>query len=229
MYRIWVGTRDTSIRFLDDRILCSIFWRGHENGAFQLWRKLCILIHTCPCTQVLRRCYSTLIPTNSNYLSQHLSSNPDLYGPFWTLTTLIFALFVCSSLASALAAYLSHPDAQNLVQYNWGLLSIAVALVYIYGLGVPIGLWLSLRYLGVGEWSMIEAVALWGYGQFVWIPVSVSIFLHLLVHTVQNSPTVEHSSYAWFLFLLCAGSWWESHFCFRGPSSSWTYTPFLLA
>lgn len=45
----------------------------------------------------------------------------------------------------------------------------------MYGLGVPILLWLGLRYLGVGEWSVIETVALWGYGQFVWIPVSVCV------------------------------------------------------
>jgi hypothetical protein len=51
-----------------------------------------------------------------------------------------------------------------------------VTLVYAYGLGVPILLWIALRYLGVGEWSMVEAVAIWGYGQFVWIPVSVLPF-----------------------------------------------------
>jgi len=27
--------------------------------------------------------------------------------------------------------------------------------------------------MGVGEWSVIEAIAIWGYAQFVWIPVSV--------------------------------------------------------
>ena len=50
-----------------------------------------------------------------------------------------------------------------------------MGLVYAYGLGVPILLWLGLRYLGVGEWSVVETVALWGYGQFVWIPVSVRL------------------------------------------------------
>ncbi|KAH9853737.1 Yip1-domain-containing protein [Lenzites betulinus] len=123
---------------------------------------------------VLRRCYTTLLPRSPHYLSAHLTPSADLYGPFWTLTTLIFALFVCSSLASSIAAYLSHPDAPAAVlEYDFGLLSIATAVVYSYGLGVPVLLWLALRYLGVGEWSVVEAVALWGYGQFVWIPVSV--------------------------------------------------------
>ncbi|PSR73655.1 hypothetical protein PHLCEN_2v10574 [Hermanssonia centrifuga] len=123
---------------------------------------------------VLRRCYSTLIPKSPSYISDHLSP-ADLYGPFWTLTTLIFSLFVFSSLASSIAAYLSDPDASSPtdpIEYDFGLLSTAVGLVYAYGLGVPVLLWLGLRYLGVGEWSVIEAIALWGYGQFVWIPVS---------------------------------------------------------
>ncbi|KAJ7921373.1 hypothetical protein B0H13DRAFT_2230605 [Mycena leptocephala] len=119
---------------------------------------------------VLQRCYSTLLPSSSDYLSTHL--NPaDLYGPFWTLTTLIFTLFLSSSLAAAITAYLSDPDAKY--DYDFGLLSIAVPLVYSYGLALPIVLWVALRYLGVGEWSVVEATAIWGYSMFVWIPVSI--------------------------------------------------------
>jgi protein YIPF1/2 len=122
-------------------------------------------------SQVLRRCYATLLPTSTSYLSTHL--NPaDLYGPFWTLTTLIFTLFLSSSLAASISAYLSAPGSQY--DYNFQLLSIAVSLVYAYGLAIPVLLWLALRYIGVGEWSIVEVVAIWGYGQFVWIPVSVS-------------------------------------------------------
>jgi len=52
-------------------------------------------------------------------------------------------------------------------------LSIAVSLVYAYGIGLPVLLWITLRYLGVGEWSIVEALAIFGYGQFAWIPVSI--------------------------------------------------------
>ncbi|KAJ7748415.1 hypothetical protein B0H16DRAFT_1319810 [Mycena metata] len=119
---------------------------------------------------VLRRCYSTLLPSSSDYLSTHL--NPaDLYGPFWTLTTLIFTLFLSSSLAASITAYLSDPG--TAYDYDFGLLSVAVPLVYSYGLVFPVMLWVALRYLGVGEWSVVEAIAIWGYGMFVWIPVSI--------------------------------------------------------
>ncbi|KAJ7291813.1 hypothetical protein C8J57DRAFT_1113670, partial [Mycena rebaudengoi] len=119
---------------------------------------------------VLRRCYSTLLPTSTDYLTTHL--NPaDLYGPFWTLTTLIFTLFLSSSLGASITSYLSAPGTKY--GYDFGLLSIAVSLVYSYGLVLPVLLWLALRYLGVGEWSVVEALAIWGYGMFVWIPVSI--------------------------------------------------------
>jgi hypothetical protein len=121
---------------------------------------------------VLKRCYSTLIPTSTSYAATHLNPSPDLYGPFWTLTTLIFTLFLSSSLAASISSYLSDPTAEAF-DYDFKLLSIAVTLVYSYGLALPILLWLALRYLGVGEWSVVEAVAVWGYGQFVWIPVSI--------------------------------------------------------
>ncbi|KAI0921533.1 hypothetical protein AcW1_004521 [Taiwanofungus camphoratus] len=123
---------------------------------------------------VIRRCYLTLFPpAASSYLHTHLTPAADMYGPFWTLTTLIFALCVCSSLSSAVATYLSHPDAAAEVAYDFRLFSTAVGLVYAYGLGVPVLLWFALRYLGVGEWSVVEAMAVWGYGQFVWIPVAL--------------------------------------------------------
>ncbi|KAH8106229.1 Yip1-domain-containing protein [Cristinia sonorae] len=125
---------------------------------------------------VLRRCYSTLLPTSRNYLSTTLTPSADLYGPFWTLTTLIFSLFVFSSLAASIAAYMSDPEASSPtdpIEYNFTLLSTAAGIVYAYGLGVPVLLWLGLRYLGVGEWSVIEAIAVWGYGQFVWIPIAL--------------------------------------------------------
>ena len=116
----------------------------------------------------MKRCCSTLLPTSTDYLTTHL--NPvDLYGPFWTLTTVIFSLFVFSSLAESVTSYLSGKP----FAYDFQQLSIAVSLVYAYGIGLPTLLWLALKYLGVSEWSVAEAVAIFGYSQFVWIPVSV--------------------------------------------------------
>lgn len=134
--------------------------------------KRCYSEYHDTCTQLnLMKFVATLLPGTSEYFSIHLTPAPDLYGPFWTLTTVICTLFLSSSLAASVTAYLS---ATAEYDFDMTLLSIGVTLVYAYGLGLPILLWLALRYMGVGEWSIVEAVSIWGYGQFVWIPVSVS-------------------------------------------------------
>jgi len=83
---------------------------------------------------VLTRCYSTLLPFSqpfSHFIASHLNP-PDLYGPFWALTTLVFTLFLSSSLAASIAAYMSPGKEYD---YDFRLLSTAVGLVYAYGLG----------------------------------------------------------------------------------------------
>lgn len=120
---------------------------------------------------MLKRCYTTLFPFSPSYLTT-LSAGCDLYGPFWVSTTLILALFLSSSLAASISKYLSAPNTQY--DYNFGLLGLAATIVYTYSFGVPLALWLALRYLGVGEWGIVDALGVWGYAQFVWIPVSVS-------------------------------------------------------
>ncbi|KAJ7452010.1 Yip1-domain-containing protein [Mycena latifolia] len=94
-----------------------------------------------------------------------------LYGPFWTATTLVLALFLSSSLGASVSSYLSAPGTPY--AYDFGLLSAAAGLVYSYALALPVLLWAALRWMGVGEWGVVEAVAVWGYGMFMWIPVAI--------------------------------------------------------
>ncbi|KAF8314042.1 Yip1-domain-containing protein [Clavulina sp. PMI_390] len=117
---------------------------------------------------VLYRCYSTMIP-REDFVSVVLESRPDMYGPFWTLTTVIFSLFVFSSLSASITAWLNAKE----WDYDFKQLTVAVGLVYTYGIGIPVGLWAWLRYIGVQEWSVLDAVSIWGYGMTVWIPVSL--------------------------------------------------------
>lgn len=141
-------------------------------------------------TQVLTRCYTTLLPTSPTYLTAHTTPSVDLYGPFWSLTTLIFSLFVFSSFTASLVSYLSpsspppssgsDTDLDTAYSFDFTLLSVAVTLVYSYGLGIPALVWIAMRYMGIvggntGEdWSLVEAISCWGYGMFCWIPVSVN-------------------------------------------------------
>jgi len=76
----------------------------------------------------------------------------------------------------------------NPVEYDFALLSTAVGLVYVYGIGAPVMLWAVLRYAGISEnWPMVEAVTVWGYAMFVWIPVSVRAILSVLPIALPKS------------------------------------------
>ncbi|GAA5907626.1 hypothetical protein JCM8208_000021 [Rhodotorula glutinis] len=118
--------------------------------------------------KVLERCYKTLIP-KEDYVGEVLEGAPDLYGPFWVPTTLVFSLFLTSSLYTSIAAYLD--DAEY--SYDFTRLGAATSVVYTYYLGVPLLVWAALKYwAGASDRSPVEIVSLYGYSSTVWILVA---------------------------------------------------------
>ncbi|KAI4170167.1 MAG: hypothetical protein LQ343_005173 [Gyalolechia ehrenbergii] len=124
---------------------------------------------------VLQRCLSALIPRRP--FLDILDGNPDLYGPFWIATTVVFILFLTGTISQYLA---SHHD--KAFVYNFKLLSGAAGLVYGYTACVPVALWAALKWfrspgatLGERESgiSLLECWALYGYANVIWIPVAL--------------------------------------------------------
>ncbi|GJN92862.1 hypothetical protein Rhopal_005902-T1 [Rhodotorula paludigena] len=114
---------------------------------------------------VLSRCYKTLIP-KEDYIAEVLGGAPDLYGPFWVPTTLIFSLFLTSSLYSSVTAYLDDLE----YTYDFTRLGAASSVVYTYCLGLPILVWAAIKYwAGATERSPVEIISLYGYSSTVWI------------------------------------------------------------
>ncbi|GAA6017219.1 hypothetical protein JCM10207_002574 [Rhodosporidiobolus poonsookiae] len=117
---------------------------------------------------VLTRCYKTLLP-RENYIDEVLVGRPDLYGPFWIPTALIFSLFLTSSLSSSVNAYLADLE----YTYDFTRLGAATSVVYTYCLGVPIVIWAALKYwAGASERSSVEIISLYGYSSTIWIVVA---------------------------------------------------------
>ncbi|KAG8526475.1 uncharacterized protein KY384_008675 [Bacidia gigantensis] len=117
-------------------------------------------------TEVLRRCTSSLYPRTP--FLDILDGNPDLYGPFWIATTVVFILF----LTGTISQYLS--DHHHIhFEYNFKLLSGAAGLIYGYTGFVPVGLWACLKWFGAESATLIECWALYGYGNCIWIPVAL--------------------------------------------------------
>ena len=117
-------------------------------------------------SEVLRRCSSSLYP-RAPFLDI-LDGNPDLYGPFWIATTLVFILFI----AATISQYLSRNHDIHF-EYNFALLSGAAGLVYGYTGLVPVGLWALLRWFGAESATLVECWALYGYANVIWIPVAI--------------------------------------------------------
>ena len=66
--------------------------------------------------EVLRRCTAAIYP-RQNFLDV-LEGNPDLYGPFWIATTVVFILFMSGTISQYLSTTGQEPFA-----YDFTLLS----------------------------------------------------------------------------------------------------------
>ncbi|GAA5932171.1 hypothetical protein JCM1841_001216 [Sporobolomyces salmonicolor] len=117
---------------------------------------------------VLTRCYKTLVP-REDYVAEVLAGVPDLYGPFWIPTTLIFSLFLTSSLSTSISAYLAGQP----YTYDFTRLGAATSVVYTYCLGLPVLIWAAIKYwAGVTERSPVEIISLYGYSSTVWVVIA---------------------------------------------------------
>ena len=53
--------------------------------------------------EVLMKLAGSITPTfNNNFLINRIRPNPDMYGPFWIITTLIFTIAITGNIASFL-------------------------------------------------------------------------------------------------------------------------------
>lgn len=126
-----------------------------------------------------------------------INKKPDLYGPFWIVVTLIFAIAVSGNVADFLRNYTNHKW-----HYNFHLLSIAATIIISYVILVPLGLWATLQWTKKGEEvagadefeedqeagpsptvpppNLLALICCYGYSLATYIPVS-------LLWTVQIS------------------------------------------
>jgi hypothetical protein len=61
-----------------------------------------------PTKLILLRVGLSLVPFNKKFVTNY-QSKPDLYGPFWVLTTLIATLFISSNIY----CYIAWPDSKD--------------------------------------------------------------------------------------------------------------------
>lgn len=97
---------------------------------------------------------------------------PDLYGPFWLATTLIFVVSVTSNLARTLV------DGSN---YDFELVTACVSVVYGYLALAPLAVWLAAKYLlGIPSIGYVQLTCLVGYSLLLYLPAAALAVVHLL-------------------------------------------------
>ncbi|XP_013108110.1 protein YIPF1 [Stomoxys calcitrans] len=176
---------------------------------------------------VLERIANSMIPKRapSNYLKSSIGQNPDLYGPFWITTTLIF----CIAISGNIANYLQHQSETYQWHYNFHLVSYAATCIFIYANFLPGALWALFKYslkpLEEGletenadyTPSLLSLMCVYGYSLAIYIPVSIlwviqlSILQWLLVITAALlsgsvliavlTPALRNSKYSLFLII----------------------------
>ncbi|KAL4202466.1 hypothetical protein AMTRI_Chr02g263780 [Amborella trichopoda] len=117
-------------------------------------------------SDVLERIKESLIPFKGSF-SEKIVDNPDLYGPFWICTSLIF---VAASIGTFIT-YLAHKLNKKEWNYDINLVTWSAGLFYGYVTIVPLLLYVILKYFSAPS-GLVQLWCLYGYSLFVFIPAS---------------------------------------------------------
>ena len=120
--------------------------------------------------QVLSRIKGALLPRPKGAFFESVAPNPDLYGPFWISTTLIFTMAMSGNLAS-FASFVPTP-AQPKWTYNFNQLTLAGSVVYSYVTLLPMLFWMLLRYYEASK-KLVDVLCIYGYTLSIFIPISI--------------------------------------------------------
>lgn len=97
--------------------------------------------------QLIRtRIVFALLPFNKKFFDNY-KTKPDLYGPFWILTTLVATMFISSNLY----CYITYPgDAKKALSISFKTIPVAATVVFTVGIGLPLLLKAILNLYGTG-------------------------------------------------------------------------------
>lgn len=121
--------------------------------------------------QVFHRVAGSMMPVpKRNYLQVHIRPNPDLYGPFWICTTLVFT----TAIAGNLANYLSSAGKDYHWRYDFHKVTFAATAIFSYWWLIPAMmygfLWWKKSQAG---FTFLEILCVYGYSLAIYIPISI--------------------------------------------------------
>jgi len=145
-----------------------------KQSSFAKWCPLLDLKNLAPFFNVSTRDVGmrlghSLIPFNPRF-HPLFHSKPDLYGPFWILTSLIASLFIAGNISRYIRL------GKQKFEYNFKMIPIAAGVIYSIGLGLPLLISLLLKWFGsnVQEGTpAASAIGIYGYSFSSFLLVSM--------------------------------------------------------
>ncbi|XP_070831005.1 protein YIPF1 [Chaetodon trifascialis] len=125
---------------------------------------------------VKERIIGSMVPwPRKNFIHVYLRRNPDLYGPFWICTTLVFAIAISGNLSNFLV-HLGKPHYKYTPEFR--KVTIAATAIFSYAWLVPLALWGFLlwrnnKIMNLVSYSFMEIVCVYGYSLAIYIPAVV--------------------------------------------------------
>jgi Yip1 domain len=97
--------------------------------------------------ELKKRVFYSLNPAKTSEFLQLVDTRPDLYGPFWICSFLIFTIIISSSLASAMKRILLGEE-RLLAGYNYENIGFVFCLIYGFLFGFPLVFTILLKVFG---------------------------------------------------------------------------------
>lgn len=149
--------------------------KAPSGGSFIKWCPLLNPKHLSPffdvtTSDIVERLMHSLVPFSPKF-HQIYHSKPDLYAPFWILTSLIAMLFI----AGNLSRYLKLED-KDKFEYNFSVIPVASGIIYGFGVGLPVVVHSSQRWFGTNtrpQTPLASAIGIYGYSFSSFLVVSI--------------------------------------------------------
>ena len=109
------------------------------------------------------RIIKSFIPIRNDFIDIAINS-PDLYGPFWIYTTLIYVI--------AAGGALSYYFTNSVNNYFQLFVPVAGSILYSFGFGFPFALWLCMKVFKI-EMKYVSLICLYGYSLTCFVPVLI--------------------------------------------------------
>ena len=114
--------------------------------------------------EITKRLIASLIPFNKNFINL-VEKKPDLYGPFWIYTTLIFII----ASAGSLTQYIHGADQED---YFQKFIPIAGGVIYGIGFCLPL-IVKALMYVFGSETGFVLVLCIYAYSFTIYAPIFI--------------------------------------------------------